>query len=721
MGYRYRVAFVAFVSACVTLGVPGPLTAAEYVSRTEAAGIPVEGFVAPGQAVAREVVLPWRANMVGLSFEAFDASGDGISIRVQTVSDGAWGKWRDIEVQTEDAPDGTEAALASGRLATDPVWVGLSARMRVSIKVDAGTAPIRDVRLEALNTAGDSRPLNPLTRAFRVAWSYLNATPAEAEAHTGQPKIIRRAQWGADERMRGNGPGLAPSAKMAFIHHTDNGNRYSKSQSRALVRGIYRYHTSNRGYSDIAYNFLIDRYGQIFEGRAGGITKPVIGAHTKGFNAGTIGIALIGNFSNARPPSAMLTSLKRLVAWRLDIAHIQPDGLVSLVSAGNERYARGRVVRFRRISGHRNAKPTACPGNSAYRLLDSVRRSAAVLGRPKIYLSGPFAGVLRPDGDGVAEAMRFLARFSNEVEWKLSLSGRGSEPVRTFTGSGTVLDQRWNGTDPAGARVPTGLYRWNLYAKDGAGHSARSASGSVYVVGDHPDGTLLRDGDGRYVTLGALLYEVDEVAYLSTFGKLVPVATGPSERKRYTPALGALAPRAGALLRGPDGARYIWTGTTLRRFAVEPEDVFTALGYRAEALIAVDQSVIDSLPPGPGVDDTVLHPDGTAIADGAATFVVENAQIRPISALARASRYRAAEVVPATKGDLSLATGTEFPVRDGALLADPAGGYPWIVDQGARRQFITWGMFTAMGYIPAMRLHPSVSDFNSLPEGETLG
>jgi len=142
-------------------------------------------------------------------------------------------------------------------------------------------ARIGDVRLHLENTLGDAyEPTfgSRVSGALHAVGRFLSSTAARgAEAAPGRPKIISRAGWGANESWVGDGPGLASSEKMVFVHHTDNSNSYLKSESAALVRAIYRYHTQTRGYSDIAYNFLIDRYGQIFEGRHGGAANAVIG------------------------------------------------------------------------------------------------------------------------------------------------------------------------------------------------------------------------------------------------------------------------------------------------------------------------------------------------------------------------------------------------------------------------------------------------------------
>ena len=130
---------------------------------------------------------------------------------------------------------------------------------------------------------------------------------ATAQAAVPQPTIVTRAQWGADESWRSGTPDYAP-VRMAIVHHTVNGNDYTREQAPALVRAIYYYHAKSCGYRDIGYNFLIDRYGTIYEGRYGGITLGPVGAQTLGFNTGSTGISIIGNFEIAQPTSASLAA-----------------------------------------------------------------------------------------------------------------------------------------------------------------------------------------------------------------------------------------------------------------------------------------------------------------------------------------------------------------------------------------------------------------------------
>jgi uncharacterized protein with LGFP repeats len=153
---------------------------------------------------------------------------------------------------------------------------------------------------------------------------------------------------------------------MVFIHHTAGSNHYSESESAAVVRGIYAFHTQSRGWCDIAYNFLVDRYGNVFEGRRGGIHLPVRGAHAGDYNVNTTGIALMGDFTSASPTRAMKRSLVQLVAWRMGTAYHGAYGNPTVHGTS-----------FKRISGHRDAMSTTCPGQVVYDWLPTLRYRVA--------------------------------------------------------------------------------------------------------------------------------------------------------------------------------------------------------------------------------------------------------------------------------------------------------------------------------------------------------
>lgn len=684
--------------------------------------------VAPGRSVTTSLTLPWRANLIGVSFASRDPEASGITVTARAHHPGGWGAERAFRIEFDEAADRWEARRASPRVFTDAQWVGLADAVELTIESARGARPVREVRLHVINTAGDARPAGLLVRLARAVRRIVLARPVAA-ARPAKPEIITRAGWGADESIRGQGPGLADELRMAFVHHTTNSNSYSRKESAALVRGIYRYHVLGRGYSDIAYNFLVDRYGQVFEGRWGGITKPVIGAHTLGFNTGTTGIALIGTFTDASPPAAMLDALERVLAWKLDVHHLPPAGTVEMTSGGNGKYERGTEVDLARISGHRDGSPTACPGSRMYGLLPEVRDAVARIGRPKVYLPSQSALTVRPDGDGAAETTTFGASFSGDVSWRLEIADRSGAIARGYKGTGTEVAITWDGDAWDGTLLDTGRYSWRLEAS-GEGGDARPARGKVFVVGTHPSGTVLEDASGRYVVSGPAARAVDPIAYASRYGALEPAATGPAERSWYPAAGTALGVRPGSLFAGPDGARYIWSGRTLRRFATvagdtgaEPADTFTALGYREDALIAVDQAWIDAQPPGAPVEDVTVHPAGSIVRDEATgeMFVAGSATRRPISRLAQRSRYRIEEVVTATGGDLALPAGTPHTVRPGTLVADPDDEEPWIVTGGVRRRFLSWYLFQKMGFRSTMLVPATAEELAAIPEGARLG
>ena len=210
-------------------------------------------------------------------------------------------------------------------------------------------------------------------------------TPPTAHRAAGQaPNIISRAEWGADEALRcGNRP-YDNRIRAAVVHHTAGSNDYQPQESAAIVKAIYTYHTKTLGWCDIAYNALVDKYGQVFEGSAGALTGPVEGFHTGGFNRNTWGVAMIGNFDDVAPTPIQLHTLGRLIGWRLGLDNIDPRGTVALESAGGENttFPVNAVATLPTIFTHRDVGATDCPGNVAYGLMDEIRDIAAHFNDP---------------------------------------------------------------------------------------------------------------------------------------------------------------------------------------------------------------------------------------------------------------------------------------------------------------------------------------------------
>ncbi|MFB8755971.1 N-acetylmuramoyl-L-alanine amidase [Streptomyces nigra] len=192
-----------------------------------------------------------------------------------------------------------------------------------------------------------------------------------------RPAIVTRRGWGANERWRESRFVYTSKVKAAFVHHTATGNKYTCAQAPSVIRGIYRYHVVSMGWRDIGYNFLVDKCGRIYEGRAGGVAKAVLGAHTRGFNTNSMGIAVLGSYGAKKPSKSALKAVARLTAWKLGLYGANPRGKTYLTSGGGNLYRKGKNVRLNVISGHRDGFSTECPGRQLYRKLGSARSTAA--------------------------------------------------------------------------------------------------------------------------------------------------------------------------------------------------------------------------------------------------------------------------------------------------------------------------------------------------------
>jgi hypothetical protein len=277
----------------------------------------------------------------------------------------------------------------------------------------------------------------------------------------GAPPIVTRADWHADESIRRAAPYYADGIHLAIVHHTAGSNSYSKAQSASIVRAIELYHVQGNGWNDIGYNFLVDKYGQIFEGRYGGITRPVVGAHAQGFNSGSVGISVIGDYSSTSITPAARAALVSLIAWRLDLAHVDPLSKVVRVSAGNPRYAAGTAITLNAISAHRDVYPTSCPGSSLYSQLPSFRTDVSKTGLPKLYAPAVVGSLGGP--------VRFSARLSNAVAWTVTVRDDAGATVASGTGTGTKVDWTWDATAATEQH-----YAWSITAAQ-----MRPATGSI--------------------------------------------------------------------------------------------------------------------------------------------------------------------------------------------------------------------------------------------------
>jgi N-acetylmuramoyl-L-alanine amidase len=204
--------------------------------------------------------------------------------------------------------------------------------------------------------------------------------------------VVPRSVWQTDSvRTRHRLHPCALGIQAVFVHHTDSGNRYSRRDVPRMIQSFYDDHIEGRDWDDIGYNFLVDRMGNVYEGRAGGIDNAVIGAHTVGFNVGTVGIAAIGSFGpGVDVPAPLLESIARIAAWKLGRYGVDARARTVLISTNNQaRYRAGEHAVFRTVSGHRDGYQTICPGDALYRALPAIRRRAFQLQRRRAGLGAP--------------------------------------------------------------------------------------------------------------------------------------------------------------------------------------------------------------------------------------------------------------------------------------------------------------------------------------------
>jgi hypothetical protein len=366
------------------------------------------------------------AQMVGVTWD-----GDRAAEFVVEVQDkqGQWSAVPEVDAETSAEPGSKDAA----RQATlpdngsAPVWLGDDAQA-VRVVVESGQATNLEVAtVDADSAAAPSGSANAagllpivdgpgrylfagalfgvaaLLAAIALGWSpwkrrrsravvagvalsllVAACAPSPAPAPDSsipngsvKPSMTYRSQWGARPFACGT-PDYAHALKFAVVHHTVNGNSYTSAESPGMIRGIQAYHMDALGYCDIAYNFLIDRYGQIFVGRDGGVDKPVIAGHAGGFNTASTGIAILGDHSSVGVTQSTWNRLIHLLRWRLSVAGIDPSKgdyyQVKSSPCNCQRWAPGTWVYFSNlIMTHRDVNYTACPGDGLYPKLGQLR------------------------------------------------------------------------------------------------------------------------------------------------------------------------------------------------------------------------------------------------------------------------------------------------------------------------------------------------------------
>lgn len=330
----------------------------------------------------RNISQPTPFSMVAITGN--DLSATSVRIRAQRP-DGSWGNWYEAEQLESNSDD----SHTGGPRGTDPVFIGTTTTVQIAVTHSPQEPDPTYSQQLGYIPASVEKPLAQNISAVLIsppqAPTDTQWTPPTAILPPGQPpQIISRDQWGAGSALRCGGSRYGNGIRAAVVHHTAGSNNYSPEDSAAIVRAIYAYHTRTLGWCDIAYNALVDKYGQVFEGRAGGITRDVTGSHTGGFNKDVWGVSMIGEFDDTPPTDIQIRTLGRLLGWRMSLDHIDPLGTTSLTSAGGRYtfFPAGSTPTLPTIFTHRDVGNTDCPGDAGYAALPQIRNIAAQFNQP---------------------------------------------------------------------------------------------------------------------------------------------------------------------------------------------------------------------------------------------------------------------------------------------------------------------------------------------------
>ncbi|MGW7239134.1 N-acetylmuramoyl-L-alanine amidase [Streptomyces sp. NPDC054804] len=479
-------------------------------------------------------------SMLGVSWTGATKRLHGTAqVRTRSVATGEWTAWQDLEAAD---PLEDPKAEPDARGASEPLWVGPSDGVQVQVVhrdgstssglpkglqvnlVDPGVAtsaetkaepaayveegtpsdsasptdsaspadsvsPSESVTASAPASPSDSASASPSSSASASASPSASASqsasaspsataPTAPPSTVPEPPIVSRAGWGADESLSPDPSEYNADVKAVFVHHTDGANDYSCSDSAAIVRGIYAYHTQTELWNDIGYNFLVDKCGTIFEGRKGGVDRPVLGAHTYGWNRESAGIAVLGDYTSTGATDAALASVARIAAWKLGQYGADPAGTVKLTAGATQTnffgtsFTAGSAYTFNRISGHRDGYNTECPGNSLYPQLPTIRAWAA----------GPVQGLKLTSLSGASlSGSTYYSKGAITAKWSTTTPGSLISKFELLV-DGKVTATAAGTATSVGATLGTGSHSVAVRAVHQSGRTTTTAA--VTVVTD---------------------------------------------------------------------------------------------------------------------------------------------------------------------------------------------------------------------------------------------
>ena len=430
----------------------------------------------------------------------------GTEFKVRVRESGVWSAWFKLEYGEYQGvgKDGTEST--DTRVGSDPLLTGLADGVEVIMENTSGVVPSQ-MKVTLVNSQVTKQDRNLGQQSIRMATTdtgmqsqavaaLVGAAVSPQGALVARPRIVTRAEWGADETWRDPVPRVGTTLLAGIVHHTASTNNYTADQAPAQMRNLYAYFTKSLNYADMGYNFLVDKYGTIYEGRSGcavgavdcdSASVPVQGAHTAGLNINTFGVSAIGNYDVLAPenPGAMVESIASLMAWKLAPYGLDPNATASIMStdtSGSSKFSAGQTAITQVISAHRDVGKTVCPGRYLYPYMAEIRARATTLLAPVI--QGVSVAPTLVNGTGT-DSVNVSAIIPANATWSVDVKNADSgAPIQAVTGTQVTsgpVSYAWDRKDSAGALVPMGRYAVTVNASIG-GVALPSATNVISVA-----------------------------------------------------------------------------------------------------------------------------------------------------------------------------------------------------------------------------------------------
>ena len=445
--------------------------------------------------------------LVGLTWVGPVTTGTIFKVRVQEA--GIWSQWFTLSYGEYQGVGNDGSESLETRTGSDPLLTGLANGVEVIMENTSGVVPAQ-MKVSLVNSQVTSQDRNIGSETLRNATSgngmqALNATAFSGAAVSPQgalvarPRIVSRAEWGANETWRDPVPRVGSTLLAGIVHHTASTNNYTAAQAPAQMRNLYAYFTKSLNYADMGYNFLVDKYGTIYEGRSGcavgavncdSAAVPVQGAHTAGLNIETFGVSAIGNYDVLAPenPAAMVESIASLMAWKLAPYGLDPNATANVMStdtSGSSKYRAGQVAVTQVISAHRDVGKTVCPGRYFYPYMNEIRARATTLLTPVI--QGVSVTPILVDSAGTGP-VSVSAIIPANATWSVDVkNAETGAPVQGITGTQTAtgpVSYVWDRKDGTGTIVPIGRYAVSVNAS--VGGVALPSAVNIVSIGSLP-------------------------------------------------------------------------------------------------------------------------------------------------------------------------------------------------------------------------------------------